>query len=214
MSDPAASAPRPRRPVGEPTRLRRAERRAALLDAAVELVESLPLDAVTMDAVAERAGVSRPLVYRHFANRGDLLAATYEREVADLHDALTEEVSGAGSLVDMFRALVHGALQAAEERGRLFAALRSAGAWSPEVGDAQRVRDRRTSKAFARRAEREHGIDGERAVAVTGLLLSLVDPTVAQWRHDPTPEHAALLEDTYMTVVEASLAAVADRPRP
>ncbi len=33
-----------------------------------------------MEAVAERAGVSRPLVYKHFANRGELLASLYQRE--------------------------------------------------------------------------------------------------------------------------------------
>src|SRR5262249_19750467 len=65
--------------VVESPRLTRRERRDALLDAAVEIVTSGDVAAVSMEAVAERAGVSRPLVYKHFANRSELLAAVYRR---------------------------------------------------------------------------------------------------------------------------------------
>lgn len=195
-------------PVGSP-RLGRAERREALLDAAAALVASESADAVSMDAVAERAGVSRPLVYKHFPNRSALLGAVYRREAAHLHDQLAAEVAAAGCLEDMYRALVHGALRAAAERGHLFAALRSAGAWSREVGREQRARDRRTSRAFAARAVSELGTEHQRASAGTAMLLSLIDPVLAQWRVRPTPEHAALLEETYMTIVCGSLTALA-----
>ena len=118
-------------------------------------------------------------------------------------------MSAAGSLEEMFRTLAHGALRAAAERGHLFAALRSAGAWSAEAGREQRARDRRTSRAFAERAVRELGIPAAQAGAGTALLLSLVDQLLVQWRLDPTDEHAALLEATYATIVAASLAALA-----
>lgn len=58
-------------------RLGRAARREALLDVAAGLVGSGQLDAVTMESVAEASGVSRALVYRHFANRAELLGALY-----------------------------------------------------------------------------------------------------------------------------------------
>jgi transcriptional regulator GlxA family with amidase domain len=60
----------------ESGRLSRADRRDALLDAAVELVVSGDADAVSMEAVAERAGVSRPLDRRRAtATTATLLAA-------------------------------------------------------------------------------------------------------------------------------------------
>src|SRR4029453_14648809 len=101
-------------------------------------------EAVTMEAVAERAGVGRPLVYRHFPHRAELVAAVSRRETVPLHDQLAAEVTGAGSLLGMYRALVHGALRAAAERGHLFATLQSAGALSAGVRRAQRRRDRTT----------------------------------------------------------------------
>lgn len=56
------------------------ERRAQLLDAALHLVVTEGHNATTMDAVAERVGVTKPVVYGVFANRADLLAALLRRE--------------------------------------------------------------------------------------------------------------------------------------
>ncbi|HEX4248645.1 MAG TPA: TetR/AcrR family transcriptional regulator [Pseudonocardia sp.] len=56
------------------------ERRTQLLDAALHLVVSKGHQAATMDAVAEQAGVTKPVVYGVFANRGELLAALLRRE--------------------------------------------------------------------------------------------------------------------------------------
>src|SRR5215210_6602114 len=93
-------------------RLAHSERRGALLDVAADLVTRGDIESVTMETVAERAGVSRSLVYKHFANREDLLAALYEREAALLHDELAHAVEAATTLEEMFRALIRGALRA------------------------------------------------------------------------------------------------------
>ncbi|HKE76067.1 MAG TPA: helix-turn-helix domain-containing protein [Acidimicrobiales bacterium] len=200
-------------PVPLAPRLGRAERRERLLDAAAAIVAGGSVDALSMEAVAERAGVSRPLVYKHFANRDELLGAVYRREASHLHDRLTAEVVAAPDLEGMFRTLVHGALRAADEQGGLFTALRAAGGWSREVGREQRARDRTTARGFARRAVRELGIPEDTAATGVALLLTLIDPVLVRWRADPTPAHAELLEETFMTIVSASLAAMASGTR-
>jgi AcrR family transcriptional regulator len=187
--------------IESPTRLTRGERRDALLDAAVELVTSGDIASVSMETVAERAGVSRPLVYKHFANRSELLAAVYRREARGLHRRLARAVGAAESVEGMFRALIHGALHAADERGRVFAALRSAGGWNRELRHEQRARDVDTVRAFAARAERELNIARREATVATATLLAAIEPVLAQWRLRPTPEHAAVLEDIYMGMV-------------
>lgn len=63
-------------------RLSPAERRAQLLDVAARLFAALPYDEVLMEEVAERAGVSRALLYQHFPNKRDLFAALY-REASE-----------------------------------------------------------------------------------------------------------------------------------
>ena len=194
-------------PATSRSRLGRDERRELLLETAVAIAEERSLDDVTMEAVAERAGVSRPLLYKHFANRDELLGAMYRREAANLHEKLAERVSAATTLEGMFDALMSGALEASAERGRIFSALRSAGGWTREVRREQRSRDMTTSRAFATIARRE-GLDPRKAGPATAMLLSLVDSVVAQWRLKPTSERAALLHETYMTVVRSTLAAL------
>lgn len=185
-------------------RLDSSSRRDMLLDIAAEIALTDGPDAVGMEAVAERAGVSRPLVYKHYASRDELLGAVYRRAARDLHRQLVAEVEAAGSVEEMFRALVHGALSAAGERGRVFAVLRT-GSWTRDVRRDQRRRDGRTTEAFTARVVDELGADAHRARPVVSLLLGTVDVVLAQWRHDPTEARATRLEDAYMDIVHATL---------
>jgi AcrR family transcriptional regulator len=196
----------------ESGRLTRADRRDALLDAAVELVVSGDAETVSMEAVAERAGVSRPLVYKHFANRGELLAAVYQREALLLHRELAAQVGAATTIEGMFRTLIRGALRAAADRGHVFSALRSAGGRTRGLRGEQRSRDAETVRAFARRAMRELGLDRRRATATTATLLAAIDPVLTQWRLRPTPENAQLLEEIYVGMVRGALEAATPSP--
>lgn len=74
VSDSRAAATRPRR------RLSAAERREQLLDVAKALVGERGLHGATIEGVAARAGVSRPIVYRHFGDLRGLLEALVARE--------------------------------------------------------------------------------------------------------------------------------------
>lgn len=195
----------------EPARLAKAERRDALLDVAAALVADGNTESVTMDVVAERAGVSRPLVYKHFANRGELLAALYRREASLLHRELTAAVMEADSLEDKLRALVRGALRAQQSRAATFAALRSAGMRHDTRRDDQRRRDRETLRYFASLAIRDYGLDDSRARAAVALILGSIDTVLARWRSRPTDSHARLLEDTYAALAVGGLAELARR---
>jgi AcrR family transcriptional regulator len=52
-----------------------ARNREALLEAALRLVDSCGVDGVTMDAVADEAGVGKGTVFRRFTSRAGLMAA-------------------------------------------------------------------------------------------------------------------------------------------
>ncbi|MGZ6709147.1 MAG: TetR/AcrR family transcriptional regulator [Solirubrobacteraceae bacterium] len=62
------------------TRMTAAQRRVQLLDTTRALVGEQGFHAVSIDAVARRAGITRPVVYDHFPTLGALLEATLERE--------------------------------------------------------------------------------------------------------------------------------------
>ena len=159
-----------------------------------------------MEAVAEHAGVSRPLVYKHFANRDELLAAAYRREASKLHAELASEVAAVGTVEEMYRALLRGSVRAAAERGEIFAALRAAGGWNRDIRREQRSRDRKTVRAFAAVAARQYGVEHARSLSVTAVLLGALDAVLAQWRLEPTERSEVLLEETYLAMVVGAYA--------
>jgi AcrR family transcriptional regulator len=73
-----------------PANARSRRTRAALLDAARDLLERDGFEALTMSAVAERAGVSRRGAYLHFASRAELVGALFDHvaEVEGLEASL------------------------------------------------------------------------------------------------------------------------------
>jgi AcrR family transcriptional regulator len=187
-------------------RLQSSARRDALLDAVVALVRARGVREVSMEAVAEHAGVSRPLVYKHFANRDELLAAAYRREASKLHAELASEVAAVGTVEEMYRALLRGSVRAAAERGEIFAALRAAGGWNRDIRREQRSRDRKTVRAFAAVAARQYGVEHARSLSVTAVLLGALDAVLAQWRLEPTERSEVLLEETYLAMVVGAYA--------
>ncbi len=54
----------------------------AVLDAATELIADRGPNAVTVRAIAERAGINHALVHRYFGTKDDLIGAVIAREVA------------------------------------------------------------------------------------------------------------------------------------
>jgi AcrR family transcriptional regulator len=63
-----------------PVRMTAPARREQLLDVTNELVAERGFAAVSIQAVARRAGISRPIVYEHFGDLSGLLEALVERE--------------------------------------------------------------------------------------------------------------------------------------
>jgi AcrR family transcriptional regulator len=59
-----------------------AQRREQLLDVAKAIVEDQGFHAVSIEGVARRAGITRPIVYGHFGDLAGLLEAMLDRETA------------------------------------------------------------------------------------------------------------------------------------
>ncbi|MGV9817412.1 TetR/AcrR family transcriptional regulator [Nocardia xishanensis] len=72
-------------------RLTPGQRRAEILDVGARLFAELPYDHVQMDQIAERAGISRALLYRHFPKKSALFAAIYQRAAESLQSEVRFE---------------------------------------------------------------------------------------------------------------------------
>lgn len=66
------------RTIAEPENARSRRTRSAVLAAARARIEEHGFEALTMAAVAERAGVTRRAVYLHYASRAELLIALFD----------------------------------------------------------------------------------------------------------------------------------------
>jgi AcrR family transcriptional regulator len=162
-----------------------------------------------MESVAAASGVSRALVYKHFANRQEVLAALFERESRLLHRQLTAAVTATEGLEAKYKALVEGALTAQATRGATFAALMHQGGRTADQRAVQRRRDSTTVRYFATLAVRELGLDTEQAITGTQLALGAIAVVLQQWRHLPTPEHAERLADAYVAFAMGGLRTLA-----
>jgi AcrR family transcriptional regulator len=74
------------RPRG--TRLPRLARRRQLLDAALEVFVARGYHAAAMDEIADRAGVSKPVLYQHFPGKQELYLALLDESVERLIEGL------------------------------------------------------------------------------------------------------------------------------
>ena len=72
------------RPRG--ARMPRRERRAQLLESALEVFVASGYHAAAMDDIAERAGVSKPVLYQHFPGKLDLYLALLDRSCDQIID--------------------------------------------------------------------------------------------------------------------------------
>src|SRR6478736_846171 len=96
-------------PTRPTTRMTALERREQLLDVAKAIVVDRGFHAVSMEAVAREAGVSRPIVYGHFQDLEGVLEALVTRE-------------GARAL-EQLHGVLPAALAARDPRERLIGAL-------------------------------------------------------------------------------------------
>jgi AcrR family transcriptional regulator len=94
--------------AGRPTRLPRSARRKQLLEAAQEVFVAQGYHAAAMDDIAERAGVSKPVLYQHFPGKLELYLA-----LLDTHcDAIIARMQSAMSSSSDNRVRVAGAISA------------------------------------------------------------------------------------------------------
>lgn len=83
------------------------ERRQVILDAAIDEIGAAPAgDEVHVQQIADRAGLSRTVVYRHFADRADLDRAI-QAEIVDLiRGELVPALSLEGTPVEIIRRII------------------------------------------------------------------------------------------------------------
>jgi AcrR family transcriptional regulator len=75
------------------TRLAASARRAQLVDVGRAVFAARGYEAASVEEIAERAGISKPIVYEHFGGKEGLYAVIVDREVAHIVERIVEAMS-------------------------------------------------------------------------------------------------------------------------
>src|SRR5829696_7335077 len=172
-------------------RMTGSERREQLLDVTKAIVVADGFHAVSIEAVARAAGITRPIVYGHFEDLGGLLEALVERESAralsqlpeaydDLLAALTAYLTAVREDPDTWRLVLmpqEGAPRLLHERiaaGRAAVVARLAQALRPGTGLPDPELTAHMLSAYADEAARLtlQGYDVERILELTRWALA------------------------------------------
>jgi AcrR family transcriptional regulator len=163
------------------SRLPRGARRLQLLRAAQDVFVAQGFHAAAMDDIADRAGVSKPVLYQHFPGKRELYLALLEEHVSELAERVGEAMGG----TDDNRQRVDGAVQAYFEfidaEGEAFRLVFESDLRND--ADVRAIVDRGTQvcvEAIAEVIASETGADPERALLLAAGLTGLSE-TAARW---------------------------------
>jgi AcrR family transcriptional regulator len=170
MTSPPLATIRPARPTGSRARARQ----EAIVNAAMELLLEVGYDRLTMDAVAERARASKATIYRHFADKAELVAHAIGGQTPE-EMVLSDTGSLRGDLLEFAR----WAANAAGLDGGLFVATanasRSDAVLAELMGERMSQSKQRALAAIIERAvERSELADASRLPTVCEVCCAVV----------------------------------------
>ncbi|MGE3287697.1 MAG: TetR/AcrR family transcriptional regulator [Pseudonocardia sp.] len=164
------------------TRLSRGARRAQLLLAARDVFAELGYHSAAMDDIAERAGVSKPVLYQHFPGKLELyraLLTTYADELVErVREAITSSTDN--------QERVHGAVAAyfdfvAGEGGAYRLVFESDLRGEPEAAAVVSTALERCIHMVADAVTTDAGLDGGRARLLAVGLVGLSQVAAQYW---------------------------------
>lgn len=162
------------------------DRRRQLLSVAAEVLEKHGVDGVRIPDVAAAAGVTRPVVYKHFPNRQALIMALLEDHGAVVELRLKEalRVANPQSLDEALRAVIEATCDVIAERG--------AGAWrllgssgpDPEIEKVARQVREEVMLPWLRRITRVTGVPRRDVAILSQMIQATINSVLTLWVDD------------------------------
>jgi len=189
-------------------------KREQLLDAADRVVQREG-SAATMNLIAAEAGITKPILYRHFGDKVGLYRALADRHIDDLLERLRTALGTRGGLQARTRATVDAYLAAVEEQPQVYRFLvERAAVEEPDVRGQVQGFVRRFGEELAAGIASEpelQGVERMRALVWAHAIAGMVQATGDWWldQHD-LPRHVVV--DQLSALLWQGFAGVADEP--
>ena len=168
------------RPRG--TRLPRRARRNQLLGAAQEVFVAQGYHAAAMDDIAERAGVSKPVLYQHFPGKLDLYLALLDQHCEALLQAVRDALASTTDNKQRVAATMDAYFAFVEDEGGAFRLV-----FESDLTNEPAVRDRvdrvslECAKAVSQVIAEDTGLGAEESMLLATGLCGMAQVTARYW---------------------------------
>jgi AcrR family transcriptional regulator len=176
---PSSSAAAPNRRT---SRLPRSARRLQLLRAAQDVFVAQGFHAAAMDDIADRAGVSKPVLYQHFPGKRELYLALLEEQVSELAARVADAMGATDDNRERVDAAVGAYFDFIDAEGEAFRLVFESDLRND--ADVRAIVDRGTGvcvDAIAGVIAADTGADPERALLIAAGLTGLAETSARWW---------------------------------
>jgi len=168
------------------------ERRAQLLDVSRRLFAEKGFDLTSVEEIAVRAAVSKPVVYEHFGGKEGVYAVVVDREITALTDALTGALTEGGHPKVLVERTALALLTYIEENTDGFRILvrdspvaQATGTFSSLIGDVATQVEHLLADQF-----KKQGLDPRTAPIYSRMLVGMVPLPGQHWLEERSPKKA------------------------
>ncbi|MBK0870461.1 MAG: TetR/AcrR family transcriptional regulator [Saccharopolyspora sp.] len=191
---------------GPRKRLPRAEREQQILAVAEEVFAGSGYQASSMDDIAQRVGLSKPMLYEYFGSKEGLLIACVERARRELLDATTVAAANAADNETLLHDCLLAFFRFSDDHAQAWALLRSEAA-IPSASVDSAVEETRAQQTglTARLLEASRpDLDPERLEAFAESIIGACE-RLALWRERSTEITAERATQHLMALISPSL---------
>lgn len=189
----------PQTPLAVRPRMSSRQRRAVILDSAARVFAERGYHAASVSEIARRAGITKPVIYHHFASKQELHSAVFEHYATELLSVAAAR-GQEGSPRERFHDLVNGMFAFAHSEPHVWQLLLGDSTDPDTAGLQQQLRDLGTSASAERLLaeptfQPSSALNRRKAAEVTAeLTRSAVDGLVTWSLRHPKVSRAALVD--------------------
>ncbi|MBJ7608931.1 MAG: TetR/AcrR family transcriptional regulator [Candidatus Dormibacteraeota bacterium] len=193
-------------------RLPKAEREQQLVEVAQAVFAELGFRAASMDDIAQRAGVTKPILYDHFGSKDGLIAACIRRAGAQLGAEIAAAVDRAPGPADVLAAGFGGFFTFIESHGQGWFMLIGDSALIGEAAEAlEGIRRQQAAYVAERLAAEFPALDTDELEAFSEAIIGACE-RLALWRRNRPGVSVAAATANMMSLVWGGLASLKETP--
>jgi AcrR family transcriptional regulator len=170
-------------------RLPREQRRQQVLAAALDVFSTVGYHAASMDEIADRAGVSKPVLYQHFPGKLDLYLAILDAGIEDLMAAARSALTGTTDNATRVTAMVNAYFAFVEDPGGAFRLVfESDLANEPAVRERVDAADLALARLSAAVIAEDTGLSDDEALLLSSGMQGMVQVAARGWLRGGTDQ--------------------------